>query len=159
MTPNPRHAPHPSDHAARRQRREVVVWALVGLVAAVLLAPVFRAVYPLFPDDWSVNREEAAEIALERFRDLGELALDDAPQLALALEDGGDAIGLAALLLELLADQIDLELGELVELQLQDGLGLDVVESKLRHDLVGGILLAIACADELDEGVECIPPP
>ena len=55
------------------------------------------------------------------------------------------------LLLELLADDVDLELGELVELELEDRVGLDVVELEPLHDLAGGVFLAVARADDLDE--------
>ena len=41
--------------------------------------------------------------------DLRELALDDAPQLGLALEDVLDAFGFGRFLLELGPDQVDLE--------------------------------------------------
>ena len=60
----------------------------------------------------------------------------------------------ACLLLELLADHVDLELGELVELELEDRVDLDLVELEPLHELLRGVLLAVARADDLDGLVE-----
>lgn len=56
-----------------RSRTEVIVWAVVAVVAAVLLAPLFHLVFPLFPDDWTLHQREAKEVGLERLRVLGDL--------------------------------------------------------------------------------------
>jgi len=55
------------------RRRHDVLWAVAGLVAALALVWSFPRAYPLFPTDWTVSKEEAVDIALERIRDLGEL--------------------------------------------------------------------------------------
>lgn len=56
-----------------RSRTEVVVWVVVAVVAAVLLAPLFQAVYPLFPGSWTLHKREAQAVGLERLRMLGEM--------------------------------------------------------------------------------------
>ena len=56
--------------------------------------------------------------------------------------------------LELLADHVDLELRELVELELEDRVDLDLVELEPLHDLLRGVFLAVARADDLDGLVE-----
>ncbi len=56
-----------------RSRTEVVVWAAVAVVAAVLLAPLFHLVYPLFPESWTLHKREAQAVGLERLRVLGEM--------------------------------------------------------------------------------------
>src|SRR5690606_25384632 len=89
-------------------------------------------------------------------RDAAEVVLDDAPQLGLAAEDRLDPLRLGGLLLELLADHVDLELRELVQLELEDRVGLELVELEPLDDLLGGVVLALARADDLDDLVERI---
>src|SRR5690606_17580467 len=48
----------------------------------------------------------------------------------------------------------DLELGQSVELELEDRVGLLGVERKLLDQLLGGVGLTVALADELDDLVE-----
>ena len=59
-----------------------------------------------------------------------------------------------ALLLELLADDEDLEPRQAVDLQLEDGVGLLGIELEPRHDLLGGVGLAVRLADDPDDLVE-----
>jgi len=54
-----------------RRSRDLAVWALVGVAGAAALAWAFPRVFPLYPAEWSVSKQEAEAIALERFRDLG----------------------------------------------------------------------------------------
>ena len=83
-----------------------------------------------------------------------ELDLDDVPAALLVLEQRGDLAGAAALLLELLADDQDLEPREPVDLQLEDRVGLLGVEREALDDLLGRILLALGLADDLQDLVE-----
>src|SRR6185436_13201640 len=83
-----------------------------------------------------------------------ELVLDHRPQLVLVLQDRLDLLRLGGLLRELLADHVDLELGELVQLELEDRIGLDVVELELLLDLDRGVVLAVRAADQLDQLIE-----
>lgn len=55
-----------------RNVRELVIWSLVGVAGALLLAWSFPRLFPLLPEEWSIRRSEARAIALERLRDLGE---------------------------------------------------------------------------------------
>jgi len=50
----------------------LAIWALLGVVALALLLGTFRSTYRFFPEQWTVSRNEATAIALERFRNLGE---------------------------------------------------------------------------------------
>jgi len=54
-----------------KRSRDLAAWALVALAGAAALAWAFPRVFPLYPDEWSVSKQEAETIALERFRDLG----------------------------------------------------------------------------------------
>jgi len=54
-----------------RRSRDLAVWAAVGLAGGVTLAWAFPRAFPLYPAEWTVNKQEAETIALERFRDLG----------------------------------------------------------------------------------------
>src|SRR3569623_1218664 len=92
----------------------------------------------------------------EQLADFLELSTHDIEQLVVVVEDLLDALRLFRLLLELLADHVDLELGELVELELEERIRLDVVELEALHDLAGGVFLAVAGADDLDRLVERI---
>jgi len=51
----------------------VIGWVVTGVVAAVALGWTFPQAYPLFPTRWSADRATAEAVALEHFRDLGEL--------------------------------------------------------------------------------------
>jgi hypothetical protein len=55
------------------RRRRDLFWVATGLLAVVAVVWGFPRAYPLFPTDWTVSREDAVDIALERIRDLGEL--------------------------------------------------------------------------------------
>ena len=88
---------------------------------------------------------------------LVQLRLDHAPQLRFRGQDGLDAARLGRLLLQLVEDLLDLHLGDLVELGVEDGVGLDLVELERLDQLLGGVRLAAALADQLDrlvQGVE-----
>jgi hypothetical protein len=50
----------------------LVVWLLAGVAGLAAVLWVFPRVFPFYPETWTLNREEAVAIALERFRDLGE---------------------------------------------------------------------------------------
>lgn len=56
----------------RTFRDDLLLWALAGLAGALLLAWAWPRAFPFRPEAWSVNRDEAAAIALERLTDLGE---------------------------------------------------------------------------------------
>jgi hypothetical protein len=55
-----------------RKWRGLLLWVLAGLLGLALLAWAYPRAFPLFPREWTICRQEAVEIALERLRDLGE---------------------------------------------------------------------------------------
>ncbi|HJX29314.1 MAG TPA: hypothetical protein VJ885_15500, partial [Thermoanaerobaculia bacterium] len=55
-----------------RKWRGLLLWVLAGLLGLALLAWAYPRAFPLLPRDWTICRQEAVEIALERLRDLGE---------------------------------------------------------------------------------------
>ncbi|HVS64541.1 MAG TPA: hypothetical protein VMT85_13685, partial [Thermoanaerobaculia bacterium] len=69
------------DHERAPDRRRsvpwLITWLVVGVAGLVGLLAAFPAVYPFYPEEWTINREEAVAIALERFTDLGP-PVDDA---------------------------------------------------------------------------------
>src|SRR5690606_35603014 len=65
-----------------------------------------------------------------------------------------DASGLGALFLQLVPDLLNLELGQAIELRLQDGVGLDLVQIERLHQLAGGVLFSVRLPDELDGPIE-----
>src|SRR5262249_44812656 len=74
-----------------------------------------------------------------------------------ALEERFKLLRLAALFGELLLDEQDLEPREPVELELEDGVGLLLGQLEARDELLCGVGLSFALADDLDhlvEGVE-----
>src|SRR3569623_1954568 len=93
-------------------------------------------------------------LADERIRVELLLAADDGEQRVGGLEDLLDPLRLGRLLVELLADDVDLELREPIQLELEDRIGLDLVELEPLDDLLGGVVLALAGTDDLDDLVE-----
>ena len=59
-----------------RNARSLVLWLLAGAAGLALLIWAYPRAFPLLPRDWTVSREEAVNIALERLRDLGEPVKD-----------------------------------------------------------------------------------
>src|SRR5687767_2058474 len=59
-----------------RNRRPLLLWAILGLAGALVVAWGFPRFFPLAPESWQVNKEEAMAIVLERFGDLGEPIAD-----------------------------------------------------------------------------------
>jgi hypothetical protein len=55
-----------------KSSRSIALWLLAGAAGLVLLAWAFPRAFPFLPRPWPVSRTEAVDIALERFRDLGE---------------------------------------------------------------------------------------
>ena len=54
-----------------RTSRNLLLWTLAGFAGVLLLAWAWPRAFPLPGGSWSVNRDEAAAIALERLTDLG----------------------------------------------------------------------------------------
>lgn len=52
--------------------KELVAWMLAGAIGLAALLWAFPLVFPFYPEEWTINREEAKAIALEGFTDLGE---------------------------------------------------------------------------------------
>ena len=86
--------------------------------------------------------------------DLLELVADQLPAAVLVLQQRADLPRALALLLELLADDEDLEPRQPVDLQLEDRVGLLGVELEPLHDLLRGVRLAVRLADDPDDLVE-----
>ena len=55
-----------------RNARSLLLWLLAGAAGLVLLVWAFPRAFLFLPQPWSVSRQQAVAIALERFRDLGE---------------------------------------------------------------------------------------
>ncbi|HEY9422968.1 MAG TPA: hypothetical protein VIW92_16270, partial [Thermoanaerobaculia bacterium] len=55
-----------------RNARPLVLWFLAGAAGLALLIWAYPRALPLLPQGWTVSRDEAVNIALERLRDLGE---------------------------------------------------------------------------------------
>jgi len=55
-----------------KNARSLALWLLAGAAGLVLLVWAYPRAFPFLPQRWSVSRAEATDIALERFRDLGE---------------------------------------------------------------------------------------
>ena len=83
-----------------------------------------------------------------------ELGADQLPAAVFVLQQRADLPRALALLLELLPDDQDFEPRQPVDLQLEDGVGLLGVELEPRHDLLGGVGLAVGLADDADDLVE-----
>src|SRR5262249_9734979 len=96
----------------------------------------------------------AAPLVVELLADVDELVPHDLPPPGLALQDPLDAPRLLLLGEELLADGVDLQARQLVELHLEDRVDLHVVEIAALGQLGGGVLLALRAADELDGLIE-----
>lgn len=56
----------------RGRGKGLVAWLLAGGIGLAALLWAFPLVFPFYPQEWTINREEATAIALERFTDLGE---------------------------------------------------------------------------------------
>ncbi len=52
--------------------RALALWLLAGVAGLVLLIWAYPRAFAFLPERWTVSREQATDIALERFRDLGE---------------------------------------------------------------------------------------
>ena len=50
--------------------RFVLGWVVLGLVGCAFLHWGFRPLFPLYPEEWRISRQEAEAISLERLRDL-----------------------------------------------------------------------------------------
>ena len=90
----------------------------------------------------------------ELFAQRLQLVLDDAPELLLRAQDRLDLLRLLRLLLQLVEDLLDFQLGDLVKLGIENGVGLDLVELERLHQLLGRVRLAVALADHADGPVE-----
>ncbi len=95
----------------------------------------------------------AALVAVLR-ADFLELAAHELPAAVLVLQQRVDLARALPLVLELLPDDENLEPGEAVDLQLEDGVDLFGVELEPRDDLFRRIGLAVRLADDLDDLVE-----
>lgn len=63
---------------------QVAIWLAIGIAGVVALAVLYPLIFPLRPQNWTISRSEAVDIALERFYDLGE-PVDD-PYIVTRLE-------------------------------------------------------------------------
>src|SRR6185295_3923464 len=55
-----------------RNTRSFLLWLLAGAAGLLLMMWAYPRAFPFLPQLWSVSRDEAVAIALERFRDLGD---------------------------------------------------------------------------------------
>lgn len=54
------------------KRLHWAAWLAIGLAGIAVLITLYPRLFPLAPQNWTISRAEAREIALERFYDLGE---------------------------------------------------------------------------------------
>jgi hypothetical protein len=88
-----------------RSARSLILWLLAGVAGLVLLIWAYPRAFPFLPQRWTISRQEAVDIALERFRDLGEpvkdpyivARMDQDPALERRLQLAADRRGLSAL--------------------------------------------------------------
>ncbi len=59
-----------------KNARPLALWLFAGIAGAALLVWAYPRAFPFLPQRWSMSREEATSLALERFRDLGEPVKD-----------------------------------------------------------------------------------
>src|SRR5207253_4381613 len=85
---------------------------------------------------------------------LFELVLDDGPEPALGSEDRFDLLGFGPLLLQLVENLADFQLGDLVQLGVEDRDRLLLIELEGPLQLLGCVGLAVAVADDPDGPVE-----
>ena len=113
------------------------------------------AEYSGSPVSLAMTRAALVELAVAvLLLHLLELGADQLPAAVLVLEQRADLARALALLLELVADDQDLEPGQAVDLQLEDRVGLLGVELEPLHDLLGGVRLAVRLPDDPDDLVE-----
>ena len=94
--------------------RQWIGWSLAALLSAAVAVWAFPRALVFYPEEWSLTRRQAVEIALERFRQLGEpledpyvvVELDGNVGLEMRLLDRRDSVGLEALRASPLADQV-----------------------------------------------------
>src|SRR5207248_3685122 len=82
--------------------------------------------------------------------------LDHSPELLGGAQDTFDALGFGLLLLQFLQDLLDLHLRNAVELRIEDGVGLDLVQLERLHELDRRVRLAVALSDQADGLVQVI---
>ena len=96
---------------------------------------------------------DATAIFLSKFH---QLCTDDFPQLGIRGQNGFDSGGLSPLVAQLFSDRENLELGELVELDFQNGFGLQVVESKVIHEALRCVSFALRRSDQCNGFIEAV---
>ncbi len=69
----------------RTPYRSTLAWLALLLAGALAVVWAFPRVFPLAPPDWTISRQEARGIALERLRSLGELPAD--PYVVTRMDD------------------------------------------------------------------------
>ncbi len=81
---------------------------------------------------------------------LHQLGADLVPETRFRGENEVNAFSLGPLFCQLLENGQNLQFGQAVELDLQDGVGLDVVQVKAIHQPLGGISLPLGLSNDLD---------
>src|SRR4051812_1655056 len=59
-----------------KNARSLALWLLAGVAGLILLVWAYPRAFPFLPGHWTTTRQEATDVALERFRDLGEPVKD-----------------------------------------------------------------------------------
>ena len=67
-----------------KRGRGLILWVAAGVAGIVLLAALFSRAFPFLPRHWTISRDEAVAIGLERLRDLGEPVRD--PYVVVSLD-------------------------------------------------------------------------
>ena len=107
-------------------------------------------------DDLFAAADGGPALVGELGRELFEFRLDDVPEFLFRRQHLADLVSLGAFLAQLFEDRVDLQLRDAIELQFQDRHRLRFVEREDVHQLVGGIALAGAVADDLQRLVEVV---
>jgi hypothetical protein len=62
------------------RKSRLLAWVAAGIAGALVITWVYPQAFPFIPETWTINKEEATALALERLRDLGEHSPDGAPR-------------------------------------------------------------------------------
>ena len=87
---------------------------------------------------------------------LFEFAANDAPQARFGFQQLAESFGFGLFFIQLFADVVDLQLADPIQHHFENRHRLNFVERELLHQLGGGVLFAVAAADDFDGSVEAV---
>ncbi len=107
-------------------------------------------------DDLFGRPDGGATLGAEGLVDLHQFVADLAPQSFLGLEQLANLLGLGFLLGQFGSDVVDLQTRNAVQCEFEDGIRLSFIQRERLHQLLGGVLLAGAFANEFESLVESV---